>query len=130
MAIQYAHTLIMVRDIRVSKTFYEQTVGIPIVEDFGNWVVFEGGLVLHEAASFRKLIGSDATGAAEPQGARNIDVYFETDELALILDRLKNAGVAMIHDIQRQDWGQSVFRCYDPDGHVVEIGEPSFLDFA
>jgi hypothetical protein len=26
--------------------------------------------------------------------------------------------------LREQPWGQRVFRVYDPDGHIVEIGEP------
>jgi hypothetical protein len=29
-----------------------------------------------------------------------------------------------VHPVVEQPWGQRVFRVYDPDGHVVEIGEP------
>lgn len=29
-----------------------------------------------------------------------------------------------MHPIQEQPWGQRVFRVYDPDGYVVEFGEP------
>lgn len=32
--------------------------------------------------------------------------------------------VELIHPIERQAWGQKVFRFYDPDGHIVEVGEP------
>ena len=28
-----------------------------------------------------------------------------------------------IHPICEQPWGQRVMRLYDPDGHIVEIGE-------
>ena len=29
-----------------------------------------------------------------------------------------------VHDMIEQPWGQRVFRIYDPDKHMVEIGEP------
>lgn len=32
--------------------------------------------------------------------------------------------VELIHPVERQAWGQRVFRFYDPDGHAVEVGEP------
>ncbi|HPK57676.1 MAG TPA: glyoxalase/bleomycin resistance/dioxygenase family protein, partial [Spirochaetota bacterium] len=28
-----------------------------------------------------------------------------------------------IHEIEEQPWAQRVFRCYDPDKYIVEIGE-------
>jgi hypothetical protein len=50
-------------------------------------------------------------------------LYFETDELEPIYRRLKEAKVAFIHGIYEQPWGQRVMHLYDPDGHIVEIGE-------
>ncbi len=32
--------------------------------------------------------------------------------------------VELIHAIERQVWGQRVFRIYDPDGHAMEVGAP------
>ncbi|MDF2566503.1 MAG: glyoxalase, partial [Massilibacillus sp.] len=29
-----------------------------------------------------------------------------------------------VHDMIEQPWGQRVFRIYDPDKHMVELGEP------
>ncbi|WP_424540407.1 hypothetical protein [Sinorhizobium medicae] len=29
--------------------------------------------------------------------------------------------------IERQAWGQRVFRFYDPDEHAIEVGEPQDL---
>ena len=28
-----------------------------------------------------------------------------------------------VHDLREQPWGQRVARFYDPDGHIIEIGE-------
>ena len=33
------------------------------------------------------------------------------------------AGVEFIHPISEHPWGQRGMRFYDPDGHIVEIGE-------
>ena len=33
-------------------------------------------------------------------------------------------GINFVHPIMEQPWGQQVVRFYDPDGHIVEIGEP------
>lgn len=37
--------------------------------------------------------------------------------------RALDFGVSLVHDIRKFPWGQNVLRLYDPDGHVVEIGE-------
>ena len=38
--------------------------------------------------------------------------------------KLAQAGVTCVHPIREQPWGQRVFRVFDPDRHLVDIGEP------
>lgn len=61
--------------------------------------------------------------ALQPQGKNNMLFYFEVDDLEGIFSRINNQ-VDLIHPIVRQRWGQQVFRFRDPDGHIIEIGEP------
>jgi uncharacterized glyoxalase superfamily protein PhnB len=58
-----------------------------------------------------------------PYGRRNLVLYFEDDDIEAAFGRVVGR-VDLIHAIQVQAWGQRVFRFYDPDGHIVEIGEP------
>jgi hypothetical protein len=37
---------------------------------------------------------------------------------------MTDAGVQFVHPLREHPWGQRVFRLYDPDGHIVELGEP------
>ena len=56
--------------------------------------------------------------------AINCELYFEEDNLEGLLDRLKNIdSLEYIHGIKEQPWGQRVIRFYDPDMHIVEVGE-------
>jgi uncharacterized glyoxalase superfamily protein PhnB len=56
-------------------------------------------------------------------GRLNLVLYFETENLDGELARIANR-IDLIHPIERQAWRQRVFRFYDPDRHIVEIGEP------
>lgn len=38
-------------------------------------------------------------------------------------NELKNINVEFLHEIEEQPWGQRVFRFYDPDKYIVEIGD-------
>jgi len=51
-------------------------------------------------------------------------VYFDSDEIESTYKRLQAAGVEFIEGIQEQPWGQRAMRLYDPDGHIIEVGEP------
>lgn len=33
------------------------------------------------------------------------------------------AGLKYVHPLKEHRWGQRVVRFYDPDGHIIEVGE-------
>ncbi len=125
MGLKFINSIAFVKDITASKAFYAELLGLKIVADHGAFVLFEDHFALHQAHELAVTIwGADCPrGTDQPQGRQNLLLYFETEELEQMFARLKDQ-VKLIHPIQRQAWGQAVFRFYDPDGHVVEIGEP------
>lgn len=49
---------------------------------------------------------------------------FEYENLEEIQNKLESAnGIVFIHKIKEAPWGQQVFRVYEFDGHILEIGE-------
>ena len=36
---------------------------------------------------------------------------------------LTEAGVKFLHEINEEEWGQRTIRFFDPDNHLVEIGD-------
>ena len=61
------------------------------------------------------------SGLYEPP--HGVPLYFVSDDLDKDFARL--ASVAnVVHPIKTEHWGQRVFRFRDPDGHLVEIGDP------
>jgi Glyoxalase-like domain len=57
------------------------------------------------------------------------ELCFETEELDTIYQTLKTNNVAFLHEINTEIWGQRTIRFYDPDHHLIEVGEamPIFL---
>ena len=45
---KFMNPIPFVRDIKRSKAFYEQTIGLKVLEDFGSFVLFETGFAIHE----------------------------------------------------------------------------------
>jgi catechol 2,3-dioxygenase-like lactoylglutathione lyase family enzyme len=113
--------LIVVNDMARSRHFYEHLLGQKVKFDFGPNVPFEG-FSIHLKSHFQSLLG-DETQFPVTQKAHWGELYFETDELEPIYRRLSEAGVEFIHPVCEQPWGQRVMRFYDPDGHIVEVGE-------
>jgi hypothetical protein len=57
-------------------------------------------------------------------GQGEMEIYFEADDLDAVMRCLTDAEVEFVHPLREQPWGQRVVRVYDPDGHIVEVGEP------
>lgn len=55
-------------------------------------------------------------------GRGNLVLYFEVDNLDETFKRL-STFVKLIHTIRTETGVQRTFRFYDPDGHMIEIGE-------
>ncbi|AGF96825.1 Lactoylglutation lyase [Methanosarcina mazei Tuc01] len=52
-------------------------------------------------------------------------MYFEEEDLDSFLKKLKEMNsIEYVHELKEQPWGQRVIRFYDPDMHIIEVGEP------
>jgi catechol 2,3-dioxygenase-like lactoylglutathione lyase family enzyme len=121
--IQFQSSVIFVKDIARSRQFYEGLLQQKVAMDHGLNVGFEAGFALWQVEHARQTIFG-AAGDTGQLGQRNFEIYFETDELDPIYQQITATGVPFVHPIHEQPWGQRVFRVYDPDGHIVEVGEP------
>ena len=120
---RFAGPLIVVHDIGISRAFYEEVLGQKVGYDLGENVSFEGGFAIHLRSHFADLIGVDADDII--RGSKNAELYFEEDDLDAFLERLKGMdSVKYVHGLIEQPWGQRAVRLYDPDLHIIEVGEP------
>lgn len=120
--LKFICSLIVVDDIERSRQFYEQLLGQKVKFDFGQNVSFEGEFSIHHKPHFQSLLG-EVDKFPVARRAHWGELYFETDDLEPVYQRLSKAGTEFIHPINEQPWGQRVMRFYDPDSHTVEIGE-------
>jgi Lactoylglutathione lyase and related lyases len=118
---KYVRPLIVVKDVNVSRKFYENLLGQRVKYDFGENVVFEGEFSIHLEEHYKKLLGEKDNKIIK--GYSSFELYFETDELDSTLERLKENKVEFLHETREQPWGQRVMRFYDPDHHTIEVGE-------
>lgn len=115
--------LIVVNNIRISRDFYENVLNQKVQFDFGENVSFEGGFAIHLKSHFSDLISKNENNILEK--SNNFELYFEEENLDFFLQKLEEIGsVEYIHGLKEQPWGQRVIRFYDPDKHIVEVGEP------
>ena len=125
MKIRHVDTIVFVSDVARSTAFYRDVLGLPISRDFGAMVQFEHGFAIHDGPNLLgKTYKRPGAFPSEPQGHDNIDIYFEADDLDEAYRKVLSSGAAIIHAVETQEWGQRVFRFHDPDGHIIEIGDP------
>ena len=122
---RFVNPIPFVRDVEVSKAFYRDAMGLAVAEDHGDFVMFEGNFTVHDGAALTRTVWGEGAGNenAGKYGHRNLVLYFEEEDIDACFARLKDK-VRVIHGPARQAWGQRVLRFHDPDGHVVEVGEP------
>ncbi|MBW9115751.1 VOC family protein [Rhizobium cauense] len=120
---RFINPIPFVRDINRSKEFYRTTIGLKILEDFGTFVLFETGFAIHDGKSLEQTIWRRPLVSEGPYGRGNLLLYFEHEDVDAAFERIA-PQVELIHPVERQEWGQRVFRFYDPDRHAIEIGEP------
>lgn len=117
---KFKNVLIVVSDIEGSKNFYKELFGMRIVADFGENVILSEGLVLQEKKLWEKYIKKETH-----MGGHDAELYFEENCLDEFLEKLEKSGfqIRYVNPLMEHDWGQRVIRIYDPDDHVIEIGE-------
>lgn len=121
LAVKYICSLLTVLDIQKSKEFYENILNQEVELDHGENISFRGGFALHDREHFKMLINSK-DDIRSPQNS--VELYFESDDLDTIQNKLENMNASFLHKIQEQPWGQRVMRFYDPDNYIIEVGEP------
>ena len=116
---KYICPLLVVRDLKLSRRFYEELLDQKVKADFGENLTFEGDFAIHLKEHWSKLIDNKKVSF----GTNNAEIYFEHDDVEAIASRLRIAGVDFVHPMREQPWRQKVVRIYDPDRHIIEIGE-------
>lgn len=113
--------LFVVSDIEKSKRFYEELFGLKVITDFGENVILTEGLVLQQ-----KNIWEDGIKREVSFGGHDAELYFEESDMDGFLVKLKELEqkVEFVDEqIPDHPWGGRVVRIYDPDKHVIEVGE-------
>ena len=116
---KYISTLIAVLDMKKSKQFYHDVLGMKVVADFGANVTLDGGLVMQTMDTWKSIIRTDKVVLPNNAG----ELYFEEEDLDAFLENLKQFDICYVHPLFEHRWGQRVVRFYDPDRHIIEVGE-------
>ncbi|MGC9308149.1 MAG: VOC family protein [Thermoplasmatota archaeon] len=115
--------VIFVDDIAVSKQFYQNLFELTIEHDFGENIVFKDGFSLWQRQRAEHIIFGAPRGLP-PDAGRQVELYFETEDIEDLWQHIQENDVEVIHGLKAEAWGQRTCRMYDPDGYIIEVAEP------
>ena len=117
---KFKNPLLVVENLEVSKEFYRRVLGLRVILDFGANITLTGGVCLQTRKSWEQFIGSEDIRF----GGRNAELYFEEDDFDRFAEKLSDLpDIVYVHPVMEHPWGQRAVRIYDPDKHIIEIGE-------
>ena len=119
---RYISTLIAVRDMERAKKFYCNVLGLSVLSDFGANLTLTGGISLQTIETWTALIHMPSRDVILKNYGG--ELYFEEDEIEAFSQRLLQfPDIKYVHPLFEHRWGQRVVRIFDPDGHMIEVGE-------
>ena len=114
--------LFAVRDREASLDFYRKILGLEVVNDFGANVVLTGGLSLQTLNTWASFLEKPSEEIRF--GGNDAEMYYVADDFDAFLNLLKDhPEVELVHSPVEHRWGQRAVRLYDPDRHIIEVGE-------
>ena len=116
---KHISTLIAVKNMEESKQFYHDVLGLNVVADFGANVTLEGGIALQTLDTWKSFIKTDNVVLCHNAG----EIYFEEEDIEIFIHHLQSFEICYVHELFEHRWVQRVVRFYDPDKHIIEVGE-------
>ena len=113
------NTLLAVSDMEQATAFYKDVLGLHVIMDFGANKTLSGGLCLQTLETWREFLGTSHISF----GGHDGEIYFEEDDFDGFLKRIQPYSIQYVHPVKTHAWGQRVVRFYDPDKHIIEVGE-------
>jgi uncharacterized glyoxalase superfamily protein PhnB len=128
---KFTTTLLAVRDMDKSLKFYKELFDQEVACDLGWNKTLTCGLTLQ--LNFDKLCGFPEEKMQ--WRSHNMEIYFETEDIDAFVKLLsEHPEVECLHPLKQYPWRQRVIRIFDPDGHIIEVGESmesvAFHEFA
>lgn len=112
--------VLAVKDVETSKQFYKELFDQDVVLDLGKNVTFNGGFAIQEDFGWLTDIPVDSI----VEKSHNMELYFEVEDFEGFIQKLNTfKSIKYVHEQKKHEWQQRVVRIYDPDYHMIEIGE-------
>ncbi|MDI3541024.1 MAG: hypothetical protein PWP66_562 [Thermosediminibacterales bacterium] len=119
---KFSNPLIVVSNMEKSKRFYYEVLGLEVIVDFGANATLTGGIVLQTKDTWLTFINKQDSEIVF--GGNAAELYFEEDDFDGFIQKMNSIeDINYLHPVVEHSWGQRVVRFYDPDKHIIEVGE-------
>ena len=102
-------------DIKESRDFYENILGLQFKFQDGDWIEFDLG-----GTAFAILQRQSSQGPVKPQKMRTM---FQVDDIELMKEKLIESEKKLIGNIRKEKYGK-LLTFEDPNGHWLELFDP------
>lgn len=127
---KFHNSIPFVDDIPRSLAFYRDVIGVAPREEYDVFVLFADGFSIHDGDAIHEAaLGVPREAPPVAWGRRNLILYFVSDALEADFERVAKAAT-ILHPIRALPSGEFAFRCLDPDGHIIEIGDGIYVPHA
>ncbi len=107
---EFKLALLAVKNVNVSKQFYEELFDQKVILDLGKNVTFSGGFAIQEDFAWLTNLPSDSV----IEKSNNMELYFEVDDFEAFMEKIKGYGnIESVHQPKKHEWQQRVVRIYD-----------------
>jgi len=120
--IAYHSVVLLCSDIGASSLFYQDLFGLEVELDLGALVTFKGGISLWEQKLASELM-YNGSEPSPPQQYPRQEIYFETNDIDGFCITLEKKSIRLLHPVELTPWQQRTVRFFDPDDHLIEMGE-------
>ena len=108
-------------DMKSSIAFYTEKLGFAVAFNFED---FYAGIKAGDSTFHLKLVDEQDPSIPFVDEGGHLHLYFETDNVAAVAERLKGNGVVLVKDVHNTDWQTREIVLRDDQGHTLYFGQP------
>jgi catechol 2,3-dioxygenase-like lactoylglutathione lyase family enzyme len=107
-------------DMKSSIEFYTEKLAFEVAFNFEDFYtgIRAGGQMFH-----LKLVDEKDPSITFVHEGGHLHLYFETDDVTAVAERLKENGVALVKDVHNTDWQTREIVLRDDQGHTLYFGQ-------
>lgn len=108
-------------DMAATIAFYTEKLGFTVAFNYED---FYAGIRAGDQTFHLKLVDEQDPSIPFVEEGGHLHLYFETDDVAAVAERLKEDGVALVKDVHNTDWQTREIVLRDDQGHTLYFGQP------